>query len=155
MSQLSSPETDGDLDPVAQFQELDRPMDLRLKVARADLRREADLLERHRALPALVFLLFLRQLVLVLPEVKEPCDRRLCHRGDFNEIEPPFLRHLESACSWHDAQLCAFFIHDPNLWDPDHLIDSQVSTDGSPLFTDFRFDPTGHTKTRPSAEPVG
>jgi hypothetical protein len=82
------PEADGDLDPIALFKELDRPMDLRLEVARADLRRETDFLECHRALPALVLLLALGQFVLVLTEVEEPRDRRLCHRGDFDEIEP-------------------------------------------------------------------
>jgi hypothetical protein len=65
----------------------------------------------------------------------------LCHRGDFDEIEPPFLRHLESTCCGHDPQLGSFFIHDPNLWDPDHLIHTQVSTDGSPLLLGLPFRP--------------
>src|SRR5258705_14007976 len=43
-------------------------MDLRVEVTRADLRREADFLECHRALPALGLLVPLRELVLVLPK---------------------------------------------------------------------------------------
>ena len=96
----------------------------------ADLRREADLLEGHRALPALGFLLALRQLVLVLTEVEEPDDRRGGHRGDLDEVEPPFLRHFEGLRRGHDAQLGTLFIDHPDLWDPDHLVDAQVSADG-------------------------
>jgi hypothetical protein len=56
----------------------------------------------------------------------------------------------------HDAQLRAFFVHDPNLWDPDHLIDSQVSTDGSPLFCgSTRSTGPGTKKPGLSTEPVG
>jgi len=44
MGQLPAAEADGHLDPVAIGEELDRPVDLRVEVPRADLRREADLL---------------------------------------------------------------------------------------------------------------
>ena len=130
MGQLPTAEADGHLDPVAVFEEFDRPMDLRVEVARADLRREADLLEGHRALPALVLLLALRQLVLVLTEVEELHDRRGRHRGDLDEVQPPLLRHGESLGRGHHTQLSSLFIDDPDLWDPDHLVDAQVSCYG-------------------------
>ena len=130
MSQLPPAEPDGHLDPVAVLQELDRPMDLRLEVARADLRREPHFLERHRALPALVLLLALGQLVLVLTEIEELHDRRSGQRRNFDEVQPPLLRHGEGLRRGHHTQLGSLFIDDPHLWDPDHLIDAQVSCDG-------------------------
>src|SRR4029079_19667251 len=74
VGQLATPEADGHLDAIAVLEELDRAMDLRVEVTLADLRRKADFLERHRALPALVLLLALRQLVFVLTEVEELDD---------------------------------------------------------------------------------
>jgi hypothetical protein len=133
VGQFPTPETDRHLDAVAVLEELDRAVDLRIEVADADLRREADLLEGDRALLALVLLLPLRQLVLVLPEVEEPDHRGLGHRSDLDEVVSPLLRHLEGSGRRHDAELGTLFIDHPDLWDPDHLIDSQVSADGSPL----------------------
>ncbi len=130
VGQLATPEADGHLDPIAILEELDRPMDLRLEVALADLRREADLLERHRALPALVLLLALRQLVLVLTEVEELHDRRCGQRGNLDEVQPPLLRHGEGLGRGHHTQLGSLFIDDPDLRDPDHLVDAQVSCYG-------------------------
>ncbi len=130
MGQFASAEPDGHLDPIAILEELDRPMDLGIEVAAADLRREADFLEGHRTLLALGFLLPLRQVVLVLTEVKELDDRWRSHRGDLDEVQASFLRHFERPGRGHDPKLGTFFINDPNLRDPDHLIDAQVSTDG-------------------------
>jgi hypothetical protein len=130
VGQLPTPEPDRHLDAIAFLEELDRPMQLRLEVADADLRRKANLLERHRSLPPLGFLLPLRQLVLVLPEVEKTGDRRGSHRRDLDEVEAPFLRHLECPRRRHDAQLRALFVDYPDLWDPDHLVDAQVSADG-------------------------
>ena len=128
MGQLPSAEPDGHLDPIAILEELDRPMDLGIEVADADLRREADLLEGHRALLALGFLLPLGQLVLVLTEIEELDDRRRRHRGDLDEVEASFLRHLECLRRGHHTQLGTLFIDHPDLWDPDHLVDAQVSS---------------------------
>src|SRR3990170_1366709 len=130
MSQLATPEPDRHLDAIAFLEELDRPMDLCVEVADADLGREADFLERHRPLPTLGFLLLLGQFVLVLTEVEEPRDRRRCHRCYLDEVEAPILRHFESLGCRHDAQLVALFVDHPDLWDPDHLIHAQISADG-------------------------
>ena len=130
MGQLASAEADGHLDPIAFLEEFDRPMDLGVEVTDADLRREADFLEGHRALLALGFLLALREIVLVLSEVQEFDHRWRCHRRDLDEVVAAFLRHLERPWRGHDAQLGTLFIDDPDLWDPDHLVDSQVSADG-------------------------
>ena len=146
VGQLPTAEADGHLDPITIFEELDRAVDLRIEVADADLRRQADFLEGHRALLALGFLLPLRQLVLVLTEVEELDHRGLRHRGDLDEIVSPFLRHLEGLRRGHDAQLSTLFIDHPNLWDPDHLVYAQVSTDGSPLVCCWSIRPAwGHT----------
>ena len=128
--ELPSAEPNRHLDAIAVLEELDRAMNLGLEVTDADLRREADFLERHRPLPALGFLLLFGQLVLVLTKVEEPGHRRGGHRCDLDEIEALLLRHLEGFRRGHDAQLVALVINHPNLWDPDHLIYSQVSTDG-------------------------
>ena len=130
MGQLPAAEANSHLDPVTVLQELDRPVDLRVEVARADLRRQADLLERHRALPALGLLVPLRQLVLVLTEVEKLDHRRRGHRGDLDEVVPPLLRHRESLRRGHHTQLGSLFIDDPDLWDSDHLVDAQISCYG-------------------------
>ena len=122
----------------------------------ADLRREADFLEGHRALLALGFLLALGQLVLVLAEVEELDDRRGGHRGDLDEVEASFLRHLEGPGRGHDAQLGTLFIDHPDLWDPDHLVDAQVSADGcSPSYALAFADRRGDDTTRVPAEAGG
>ena len=130
MGQLPASETDGHLDPVPVLEEFDRPMDLRVEVTRADLRREADFLERHRALPALGLLVSLRELVLVLPEVEKFDHRRRGHRGDLDEVVSPLLRHRECLRRGHEAQLGSLFVDNPDLWDPDHLVDAQISCYG-------------------------
>ncbi len=135
MSQLATSELDRDLDPIAFLEKLDRSIDLRVEIALADLRPEANLLECHRALPALRLLLSLGQLVLVLTEIEKLDDRRRSHRGYLDEVEATFLRHGEGIRGGHDTQLGSLFIDDSDLWDPDHLVDAQVSTDGSPLRT--------------------
>ena len=149
MGQLPSAKANGHLDPIAVLEELDRPMDLGIEVTDADLRREAYLLEGHRALLALGFLLPLRELVLVLSEIKEFDDRWRRHRGDLDEVQSSLLRHLERLRRGHDTQLGTFFIDHPDLRDPDHLIHAQVSTDGlSPSSLPSPNDRRGYTRTR-------
>ena len=133
MGELATAELDGDLDAVSVLQELDRTPDLRIEVADADLRLEADFLEGDRALLSLGFLLALGELVLVLPEVEEPDDRRRRHRRDLDEVEPPLLRKSKGLLRGHHAPLVPLFVDDPDLWDTDHLIYAQVSADVSAL----------------------
>ena len=153
MGQFAASEAHRHLDPVAILEELDGSMDLGVEVADADLRREADFLEGHRTLLALGFLLALRQFVLVLPEIEELDHRRRCHRGDFDEVEPPVLRHLKGFRRGHHTQLGTLFIDHPDLRDPDHLIHTQVSADGSLLVLRSSLDRRGHTtRRRPKRE---
>jgi hypothetical protein len=105
-------------------------MDLRIEVTGADLGREADFLEGDRTLLALGFLLPLGQIVFVLSEIEELDDWGRGHRCDFDEVQAAFLRHFERLRRRHDAKLSTLFIDDSHLWDADHLIDAQVSTDG-------------------------
>ena len=151
VGQLAAAEADRDLDPVAVLEELDRAADLRVEVADADLRLEADFLEGHRALLALGLLLALGQLVLVLPEVEETGDRRSGHRCDLDEVEAPLLRHLEGLRRGHDAQLVSLFVDDPDLWDPDHLVDAQVSADGCTPLVAYGSDVAGQRTATPAA----
>src|SRR5688500_10971850 len=130
MAELTAAEADRHLDSIAVLEELDRAMDLGQEVARADLRRKPHFLEGHRSLSALGLFLALRQLVLVLTEVEEAGHRRSRHRCDLDKIEAPLLRHLEGLWRGHDAQLVSLVIDHPNLWDPDHLVNAQVSADG-------------------------
>jgi hypothetical protein len=129
MAQLAAPETDRHLDSIAVLEELDRAMDLRLEVTHADLRREADFLEAD-ALSTLGLLLPLRELVLVLPEVEKTSDRWSRHRCHLDEVEALLLCHLEGSWRGHDAQLVSLIVDHSDLWDPDHLVDAQVSADG-------------------------
>jgi hypothetical protein len=133
MGELATAELDGNLHAVPVLQELDRAPDLRIEVAHADLRLEPDFLEGDRALLSLGFLLALGELVLVLPEVEEPDDRRRRHRGDLDEVEPPLLRKSKGLVRGQHPPLVPLFVDDPDLWDTDHLIYAQVSADVSPL----------------------
>ena len=142
VGQLASPELDGDLDPVAFLEELDRPPDLRVEVALADLRLEADFLEGDRTLLALGFLFAFGELVLVLPEIEEPDDRRSGHGRDLDEVVAAFLRESERLEGRHDPSLCSIFVDDPDLGDSDHLVDAQVSADGWFLDADSAIRPT-------------
>ncbi len=54
-------------------------------------------------------------------------------RGNLHEVQAAFLRHLERPWRGHHTQLGILFIDHPDLRDPDHLIHTQVSADGSPL----------------------
>ena len=135
---------------IAVLEELDRPMELRQEVARADLRREPHFLEGHRALPALVLFLPLRQLVLVLPEVEKTSDRWSRHRCHLDEVEAFLLRHFEGSWRGHDAQLVPLVVDHSDLWDPDHLVDAQVSADGCfPLERRDLRAPVDHGKAAP------
>ena len=132
VTDLAAPELDGDLDPVAVLQELDGAADLGVEVTLADLDLEADLLELDRPLVAPGLLLLAGLLVLELPVVEEPGDGRTGHRGDLDEVVPTLLRELEGLWRGHDAQLVPFFVDDPDLGDPDHLVDTQVLAQSLP-----------------------
>ena len=79
-----------------------------------------------------------------------------CPRGDLDEVVSPFLCHLEGSRRGHHTQLGSLFIDHPDLWDPDHLVDAQVSTDGLfPFVIPDPGDRRGHTTTRRPAEAGG
>ena len=130
VGKLPAPELDGYLESISLLEELDGPADPRVEVPGCDLWLEPDFLEGHRALLALGFLLALGRFVLELTKVEKPDDRRGSHRCDLDEVVAAFLRHCESCGRGHDPKLAPVLIHHPDLWDPDHLVDAQVSTDG-------------------------
>ena len=129
MAELAAAEADRHLDSIAVLEKLDRAMQLRQEVARADLRREPHFLEAD-ALSTLGLFFPLRQLVLVLPEVEETSDRWGRHRCHLDEVEALLLRQFKGSWRGHDAQLISLVVDHSDLWDPDHLVDAQVSADG-------------------------
>ena len=84
----------------------------------------------------LLQLVFLRQLVLELPEIDDLADRRYCVRHDLHEIGFPLAGHAYGLRRCHDAQLAAVLIDDPDLRDPDLFVDASalLLANGSPSY---------------------
>ena len=133
VADFAAPELDRHLDPVAFLEKLDRAPDLGVEITLADLDLEPDLLEFDRALVAPGFLLTASLLVLELAIVEQTRDRWRGHRSDLDQIVASLLREPEGIRSGHHARLVSLFIHDPDLRDADHLVDSQLSTQARSL----------------------
>jgi hypothetical protein len=62
-------------------------------------------------------------LILVFAEIHDPADRRDRRRRDLDEIQSLLLRDGECLRRRHDAELLAIIVYDPNLPNPNALVD--------------------------------
>jgi len=133
MGHLAATEENGQLDLVSSVEELRGLATLRLEVMVVDLGPDADLFQLDNVLMAAGLALFAALLVSKLAVVHEPADgwhRIGCH---FDQIEPPLARHLERIKRWDDTDLLAILIDQPDLADPDALIDACLDGSGNNL----------------------
>ena len=122
MRVLAAPEEDRRLNLVTLGEEALDVLLLELVVVLVDLGPELDLLDLDDllVLPGLAGLLLL--LVLVLPEVHDPADRRHGGRGDFHQVQTLPTRNRQRLRRRHDAELLAGVVDHPDFTDPDAFV---------------------------------
>jgi hypothetical protein len=126
---LAAAEEDGQLDLVAGVEELRGLPTFGFEVMIIDLRPDADLFQLDNVLVSARLALFAALLVSKLPVVHEPADGWHRVGSHLDEIEPPLARHLQRIECGDNANLLAVLINQPDLADPDALIDAGL--DGS------------------------
>jgi hypothetical protein len=126
---LAPPEEDGQLDLVSGIEELRGLPTFGLEVMVVDLGPDADLFQLDDVLVASRLTLFAALLVPKLAVVHEPADGWHRIGSHLDEIEPPLARHLKRIECGDNANLLAVLINQPDLADPDALIDAGL--DGS------------------------
>ena len=128
---LTTAEHDRDLDLVAGPEEPDDVALLGLVVVLVDLGTKLHLLDDHVRLVAACLTGLLGVLVLELPVVHELAHRGACRRRDLDEVEVGLLGELERFVRRHDAHGLAVGSHEPDLGNPDPVVDSQLGADVS------------------------
>jgi hypothetical protein len=135
VTDLAASELASDLDPVAFLEELDCASDLGVEIALADFGLKPDLLEINGSLMPARFLLAASLFVLELAVIEKPRHRWHSHRRDLDEIQTSILREPEGLARGHDAPLITLLVDNPHLWDADHLVYSQFSTQACSLIS--------------------
>jgi hypothetical protein len=130
---LAPAEEDRDLHFVPGIEELCRLPSLRLEVVVVDLGPNADLFQLDDVLMTAGLALLAALLVSVLAVVHEPADRRHGIRRYLDQVEPTLARHLERIECRNDADLLAVLIDEPDLADPDTLVDAGLDGSGNNL----------------------
>ena len=133
VADLAPAEADGDLDAIPVLEELSSSSRLHLEIVDVDLDAQPDLLEGLRLLLLLLFALPLLELVLVLPVVEDAAHRRDGRWRHFDEVQPLLLGQRERLEGRHHAELLPLIVDDPNLADPDHLVDAEIPCQCLPL----------------------
>ncbi len=128
---LATAEHDRDLDLVPGAQEPHDVTLLGLVVVRVDLRTKLHLLDDHVRLVPTGLASLLGVLVLELAVVHELADRRLALRGDLDEVEVRLLGKLQGLVGRHDADRLPVGSDEPDLGNPDPVVDSQLGADVS------------------------
>src|ERR1044072_1166557 len=137
MRHLATAEEDRRLDLVTFAQEALDVLLLELVVMLIDLGPELDLLDLDHLLMLLGLARSFLFLVLILPEVHDPADRRHRSRGDLDEVESLLTCDDERLRRRHDPELLTGFVDHPDLTDPDALIGTNaVITSGRAIECD-------------------
>ena len=130
---LAAAKEDSQLDFVTRVEELRRLPPLGFEVMVVDLGPDADLFQLDNVLMAAGLALFAALLVSKLAVVHEPADVWHGVGRHLDEIEPPLARHLERVKRWNDTDLLAILIDQPDLANPDALIDACLDGSGNNL----------------------
>jgi hypothetical protein len=130
---LAAAEEDSQLDLVSGVEELRGLATFRLEVMVVDLGPDTDLFQLDNVLMAAGLTLFAALLVAELAVVHEPADGWHGVWRHLDEIEPPLTRHLERVKRWNDTDLLAILIDQPDLANPDALIDACLDGSGNNL----------------------
>jgi hypothetical protein len=156
---LAAAKEDGQLDLVSGVEELRGLATFRLEVMVVDLGPDADLFQLDNVLMAAGLTLFAALLVSKLPVVHEPADGWHRIGSHLDEIEPPLTRHLKRIESGDNANLLAVLINQPDLADPDALINAGLDRSGNnlpPLPTaGYRYNTGTRRGQSPARSPLG
>ena len=109
-----------DLAPLAE--EAADVAELHLVVVLVDVGVELDLLDDDLGLVLAGLLLALAFVVAVLAEVHDPADRRVCARGNLDEIEVGVLRNTQGVTGFHDPGLGPVREDDADAGDADLVV---------------------------------
>jgi hypothetical protein len=82
------------------------------------------------SLVLLRFVLFLVELVQVLPVIHDPANRRACSGSDFHQIQTPLYRDRQRLLRSHDSELLILVVDDSNFSRSDSLVHPYVFIDG-------------------------
>ena len=131
MGHLTAAEEDGQLDFVPGIEELRGLTSLRFEVVVVDLGPDADLFQLDDMLMTARLPLFAALLVAELAVVHEPADGRHRIWRHLDQIEATLARHLERIECGDDPYLLAVLINQPDLADPDALVDACLDGSGN------------------------
>jgi hypothetical protein len=104
---------------------------LGLVVVLVDLGTKLHLLDDHVRLVPTGFTGLLGVLVLELPVVHELADGGLALRGDLDQVEVRLLRQLQRLVRRNDPDRLAIGSNEPDLGNPDPIVDAQLCADVS------------------------
>src|SRR5262245_32505678 len=126
MRHLASTKENRRLDLVTLFEEALDVLLLELVIVLVDLRAELDLFDQDHFLVLLRLTRALLFLVLVLPEVHDAANRRVCRGGDLDEVETLRLGNRQRLRRRHDAELRSGVVDHANFPDPDPFVDTNA-----------------------------
>jgi hypothetical protein len=130
---LAAAEEDGELHLVAAIEESRGLPSLRFEIMIVDLRPYADLFQFDDMLIATGFALFPALLVPEFAIIHQSADRGDGVRRDLDQVEAPVARHLQRFERGNDANLLALLVDEPDLADPDTLVDAGLDGSGNNL----------------------
>ena len=130
---LAPTEEHGQLHLIPGIKKLGGLLALGFQIMVVDLGPDADLFQLDNVLMAAGLALFAALLVAKLAEVHEPADGWHGVGRHLDKIEPSLTRHLERVKRWNDTDLLAILIDQPDLADPDALIDACLDGSGNNL----------------------
>jgi hypothetical protein len=133
MGHLAPAEEHGQFDLVPSIEELRGLATLRFEVVVVDLGPDANFFQFDDMLVAARLALFAALLVSELAVVHEPADRWHGIRRHLNQVEPPLARHLKRIEGGDHANLLTVLIDQPDLANPDTLINASLDGSGNNL----------------------
>jgi hypothetical protein len=133
VSHLAAAEEHGQLDLVPSVEEFRGLATLRFEVVVVDLGPDANFFQLDDVLVAAGLALFAALLVSELAVVHEPADGWHGVRSHLDQVEPTLARHLKRIECRDNPNLLAVLIDQPDLADPDALIDASLDGSGNNL----------------------
>jgi hypothetical protein len=130
---FATAEEDGQLDLVSGIEELRGLATFGFEVMVIDLGPDTDFFQLDDVLMAAGLAFFATLLVPKLAVVHEPADGWHRVGRHLDQIESPLTRHLKCVKSWNDADLLAVLIDQPDLANPDTLVDPCLDGSGNNL----------------------
>ena len=156
---LAPPKEDRQLDLVSGVEELRGLPAFGLEVMVVDLGPDADLFQLDDVLVAAGLALFATLLVPKLAVVHKPADGRHRIGRHLDQVESTLARHLERVKCWNDPDLLAVLVDQPDLTNPDALVDPCLDGSGNNLpplpIAGYRNNTGTRRRLSPARSPLG